>query len=236
MSRLLSSKRGSTSAMLIFLMVVLIIFGVLAFMSAYANYRLGQSGQDWYVDAYKLDSQGEAIAAQMDGVLADAEEQARSYIDQGGYRGAVTLADAALQQRVESFWQAGGGGPARAEELFQRLYYYFAAQGLSQMGVSADEVTPEFSLYFGGEIAQAEDYLAFDRPLEADTLSLSGRITSLDGRRYLLVSLTVTAPTYTYEARDGALVGVRTGARFKVTQWQQQQPPLEPSPSPDAGA
>lgn len=83
-------QRGSSSVMVIFLVIVLMVFAVLAFYAAYSNYQLSSKSQQWQQRYYALDAQGEAALYAIDEALLDAQAHAQ-YTDDfaAQYRTAV---------------------------------------------------------------------------------------------------------------------------------------------------
>lgn len=79
----LFSERGAALVLVIFLMVVLVSFGILAMTSAAANRRLSAKTLDWRTDYYALDAQAADIVHEIDGLLLEAELHARESLGSG---------------------------------------------------------------------------------------------------------------------------------------------------------
>ena len=62
----LRSRRGAASALIILLLVMLVIFGVLAMVSAAANLKLARRQADWNKAWYLADARAEAVYAEID--------------------------------------------------------------------------------------------------------------------------------------------------------------------------
>jgi hypothetical protein len=60
------SRRGAASALIILLLVMLVIFGVLAMVSAAANLKLARRQADWNKAWYLADGSAEAVFAELD--------------------------------------------------------------------------------------------------------------------------------------------------------------------------
>ena len=60
------SRRGAASALIILLLVMLVIFGVLAMVSAAANLKLARRQADWNKAWYLADGSAEAVYAELD--------------------------------------------------------------------------------------------------------------------------------------------------------------------------
>lgn len=71
------SERGASLVLVVFMMVVLVSFGILALTSASANMRLSLKTRDWRTDYYALDSRASDIVFAADQLLYEAEMEAR---------------------------------------------------------------------------------------------------------------------------------------------------------------
>jgi hypothetical protein len=95
----LQSKRGSASAVVVMVTVLLAVFGVLALVSSYSGLKLAQRHATWSSDYYKVDAEAEAMLASIEGDLAAAAAKAGSTSASGTF---PDLAAEALSLRVPS--------------------------------------------------------------------------------------------------------------------------------------
>jgi len=93
----LRSRRGSASAVVVMVTVLLAVFGVLALVSSYSGYKLAQRHADWTTAYYKVDSQAEGALALIEGDLAAAAAEAGDVSATGRF---PALAALALADRV----------------------------------------------------------------------------------------------------------------------------------------
>lgn len=83
----LRSRRGAASALIILLLVMLVIFGVLAMVSAAANLKLARRQAEWNSAWYLADAGAEAVLAEIDqlcrssAAAGDGPEQLAGLID-----------------------------------------------------------------------------------------------------------------------------------------------------------
>jgi len=93
----LRSRRGSASAVVVMVTVLLAVFGVLALVSSYSGYKLAQRHAAWTTDYYAVDAKAEAALAAIEGDLAVAATTAGDVSATGQF---PTLAGMALADRV----------------------------------------------------------------------------------------------------------------------------------------
>jgi hypothetical protein len=74
---LVKKKRGSSSIMVILIMLTLVVFGVLALMSSYSDLKLSKKNASWLEKYYSLDAKGEDLLSQIDSRLIAAAKKAR---------------------------------------------------------------------------------------------------------------------------------------------------------------
>lgn len=70
----LRSRRGAASALIILLLVMLVIFGVLAMVSAAANLKLARRQAEWNKAWYLADASAEAVYADLDQLCRSSAE------------------------------------------------------------------------------------------------------------------------------------------------------------------
>jgi len=93
----LRSKRGSASAVVVMVTVLLAVFGVLALVSSYSGYKLSQRHAEWTSAFYRTDSQAVGVLAAIEGDLASAAEDAGDVSATGPF---PALASLALAERI----------------------------------------------------------------------------------------------------------------------------------------
>ncbi len=65
-------NRGSSSVLVIMIMLTLVVFGLLVFMSSYSSLKLANKNGDWVKGYYALDTKAEMLTAQIDKCLKEA--------------------------------------------------------------------------------------------------------------------------------------------------------------------
>ncbi len=73
-------RKGASSVIVLFTIVILITFSFFTIVSANADYRKSLEASEWNNSYYELDSYGESVVAEIDDVLYHAEQDAVHYI------------------------------------------------------------------------------------------------------------------------------------------------------------
>lgn len=76
--RKLKSRKGSASALIVLMVVLLAVFGAMALTSAAANLRLATRHADWSREFYAYDAQAERLVAQLDATARKAAAENQS--------------------------------------------------------------------------------------------------------------------------------------------------------------
>ncbi len=96
-ARTVRSRRGSASAVVVLVTVLLAVFGVLALVSSYSGYKLAKRHADWTTAYYSVDAQAVSFLADVESSLAAAAGEAGSVSAAGAY---PDLAETAMALRV----------------------------------------------------------------------------------------------------------------------------------------
>ena len=81
MKKWFCNEEGATSVLIIFMMIVLVTLGVFAIVSAEVNIKFSQKAANWSEKYYALESQAEKYVSEVDAVLAIAEADAKTYVE-----------------------------------------------------------------------------------------------------------------------------------------------------------
>ena len=126
---------GSASALVIFVLLCLAIFSVLAMMLAYSDYKFSKKNLVAIDNFYKLDALATEKAAEIDAVLWQAQTEAASFINTGVISDTVKYRDEGDNNFPDS---------ADKSEMLEWQYLAFARQGLA--GIDGIDVTADPSL------------------------------------------------------------------------------------------
>lgn len=222
MTALLRDRRGATSVLVIFMMIVLVVFAVLAFTTAYANYRLSQKTAQASVENYALDDQAFAALMKIDASLANAEITAQQILlgDMLPSQGAAFTAEQVLKITHAR------GQEAALPDLMTRLYMQSAYRQLDELNQSNSGIRIRCAAPY-----EDGDFLDFTRPTPtAGVLQASIALTGGDapGDKQLDVLIDIAPPAYSLRLVNGSVQGERqeeTG-RYEIAQWRQWQIPF----------
>ncbi len=122
------SRRGSASALIVLMVVLLAVFAALALSAAAANLRMAQSHADWSADFYRLDARAERFLAAVDhqamaGDDAAASEQRVAAVRVDG------VTDVICRREVAALWIAAVAGDPQARGIEVRLRWPIGADG-----------------------------------------------------------------------------------------------------------
>lgn len=81
----LEKRQGSSTILVLFMIVVLVTLGFFTIVSASLNYKLSLKTSQWNKSYYELDSKGEIIKAKIDEACYRAEQEAVKYVMVSGY-------------------------------------------------------------------------------------------------------------------------------------------------------
>lgn len=87
---MMKKRKGASTVLVLFMIVVLVTLGFFTIMSATLNYKLSLKASAWNKAYYELDSQGEAIVAEIDNYLYLAEQDSVKYFMQAEYKNETT--------------------------------------------------------------------------------------------------------------------------------------------------
>ena len=223
--------RGASSVLVMFMMIILVVLGALAFTASYANLSLSRRTHAAYADMYALDAAGEGALARVDACLKEAEAMAADYVGSGGYTLQVggPLDPDAQRLVYGGYTLASSSDAARKtylEGLLPRVYCYFALSALAPM-VEAGEAEVALDPRYDGASALLAPGVPADGAL---AVSFTVAFADAPGSRRLSCGLDVVCPAYDITpARDYAAVARVDGAasRIRLTSWRHWQLPFE---------
>ncbi|MGI5877080.1 MAG: hypothetical protein ACOX7W_00580 [Christensenellales bacterium] len=136
---MIANEKGSTSVLVILVIIVLATFAGIAVTSSWINRKLAMKNVSWTEQYYEQDRLAEYKTARIDAVLLAAQEKALAYFTDGYFAQGKLPEGIAPSTVPENFLREADGartGAQRvsaAETLFTRLYWYYAAEGLSRI-------------------------------------------------------------------------------------------------------
>jgi hypothetical protein len=141
----MKSNRGSSSVLVILIMVTLIVLGLIALMSTFSELKLARKNAEWVKTYYALDGKAENLLSRVDSCLKAAADDAGRYISGREYEkaGGGTL-PADVQTAVNAAWSKARA--ANAEDrylkgLYARLYYLYSLNRLKASDIKDLQVS-----------------------------------------------------------------------------------------------
>lgn len=133
MKRFLKDKRGSSSVLIILILLSLTTFSVLAVMSAYSDVKLARKSLTSAKSYYALDTLGERLLGDVYTLVDSANTAAERYVAEGGYQQRThSELPAALAGELNDRY--GGSSPTVAEqtEIRTRVTRALILEGLPE--------------------------------------------------------------------------------------------------------
>lgn len=143
-----NSTRGSSSVLVIMIMLLLITFGVLAMMSSYSNLKIARKNADWTQGYYRLESAAELDMMTFKTLYEEAIGQTNNLLNGGALDENVLKAlPVEMQTAIKSSYQQVLTSNETSSPLFERqlfLYQFFVAYKKStliekQLDINFDE-------------------------------------------------------------------------------------------------
>lgn len=228
MLRVLKDKKGATSVLVIFMMIVLVVFATLAFTTSYANYRLAVKAANVTAENYALDDLASQMLLKIDSALAEAETQAQATLSQGGVQGQVPGIDHVQATAIQTAYAGARVRNTFLDDLMARTYMHCAVQALSAM-------EEQYGGLYMTLNAPYEDgnFFDFTRPAPDDgTLSMSIALTTgtEQGDKQLDVTIGILPARYQLSDEGSAGIhGMRAEtyrSRYQIDVWKQWQIPF----------
>lgn len=232
---MIANEKGSTSVLVILVIIVLATFAGIAVTSSWINRKLAMKNVSWNEQYYEQDRFAEYKTARIDAVLLAAQEKALAYFSEGYFaRGKLPegIAPSAVPEnllREADSAQTEAQRRSTAESLFTRLYCYYAAEGLSRIATEES-----LDLAITGE--NPARFLNPDTALPAQgdlTVSFTQSSGDMPGDLRLHGALDVLPPVMSADIEDGEnwrfsvrFVSEPGSSRFSIVGWYASQVPM----------
>lgn len=201
MRYLIKNEDGSSSILVIILMVVLMVFGLAVLTTSLSNLRLSEKKRSWLADYYKVEGLAEKEIALIDHLLSESEDKALKVMEDGSY--------------VDDYMLDGPVSGSQWESIYAVVYH--------------DIMTETILDYIAGnqESSLAIGNYDIDAILSGNAIPVS-RLdfdTAIQGEAYpkhISVTLALHNPTTTGLDGDNRLM-----KRFGIERFEQWQAPFE---------
>ena len=193
-------SRGAASIIVIFMIMVLFVFGMLSLTTALANSRLSVKSASWVKEYYQVERLAEQLIMEVDACLETAELRAREFVVKQG-------------SDFEGF--------KSYEDEMHRFFYYFACEELERLPQEyVDEVDLDKARYADRSIP-VEEILT---PLVYLEISVPGV------NKHILAAVQAVYPEYRIAANANPVNGSRVNPdepRFEIIEWREWQKPFD---------
>ncbi len=163
--KLLKNNKGSALIMVFAVVLLLVSFGTITLLAGVSNAQMGARYRNWSQEYYEVDQLTENYVAQMDSLLNNAENYARSYFANRAYEDATPDVskipvmnglsnnlrfnfDTDLQRLINQYWSHSVQSTDESQYVtnlkkfidvgFKKLYYYYAINILDRWSDSLE--------------------------------------------------------------------------------------------------
>ncbi len=231
LSAWLRNRRGASSVLVIFMMIVLVVLGILAFTAAYANLSLSRKTASHLQSIYTLDDQAEECVQAVEAALISAEQRACDAFAAGRFPDDLGAGDRVDDLQASLAAAKAANDTAMAQALFARTYYAFADSALETLCAANESIS--FAYDEAQDFMFSDDFLNLDlAEPEVGALRVSVHISRGEevGRQQLDVLLEVRSPAYELSFAGEGLKGARErGAplsHMRTAAWKHWQIPF----------
>lgn len=139
-------ERGSSSVLVIMVMLLLITFGVLAMMSSYSNLKIAKKNAEWTKDFYALESIAELDLVTFEMLFKEAQSQTSDLLKNGTIDLVTikSLPDAVEKEILQAFQSLPVGDQVKMNGFYNRLFLYYFYEGLANSTISEKAMTCNF--------------------------------------------------------------------------------------------
>jgi hypothetical protein len=226
MVKYLKSNKGSASVLVILIMLTLIVFGVLAMMSSFADLKLAQKSGDWIKNYYSLDGKGDTLVQKIDECLIHAETEANLYIKNKSYEKALSdQISRDLQKEIRTGWiQCQGEEESEKEYLnnvYTKLYFYLAAERLEAAVLKND-----FHIEYTLDILGNETFFDINFKLpQKDIIKVSTLLSDETGSSAQIIDIVIEILCPTNDYYNAEMLN--KASRYRILKWKQLQNQFE---------
>lgn len=162
-----NGQRGSSSVLVIMVLLMLITFGVLAMMTSYSNLKIARKNAEWTQDFYKLESLAGNHLAEVESHIIFSADFADEYIQGMRYKEPSPQGfDYPWQDEVYKKWLVSSQDDAFTDEIRNWIFEMSLTDSLSQMDIEFElNMDSDGSLAF---ITTSEDNRHFLTHLQID--------------------------------------------------------------------
>ncbi len=202
----LKKRQGASSVLILFTVVILVTLGLFTIVSASVNYSQSQKSALWTRSYYELDSYGEALLANVDNALFQAEQEAVNYIMTSEY----------LQNNAETI-------PSEIHEINKDIYNndknnVYKVLNNTYKSLAINYLKPLEDTYDSNVVA------IYNEDGSVYSLFYTAVLTKYDDLEFKFdIKINIQDILYDINVQDGVISGKKIDfkKRYLVTKWQQ---------------
>lgn len=162
-----NEQRGSSSVLVIMVLLMLITFGVLAMMTSYSNLKISRKNAEWTQSFYRLESLAENHLAQIETYIIYSADFADEYIEEMRYKEPSPQGfEYPWQDEIYKKWLISAQDDVFSLETRNWIFENNLKESLEQMPIEYElNIDPEGMLNF---ISTSEDNRYFLTRLQID--------------------------------------------------------------------
>jgi len=233
---MIRNNRGSTSILVILVIIVLATFGGVAVTSSWTNKKLAMKSVSWNEEYCLQEKKAEYITARIDAILLEAQNMALEYFSEGNFAQSKKPSGIMPSLVPDNFLGIFEDSQSVAERtlavriIFRRLYYYYAAVKLHELaadtGIEVIGTNNDAGWFLDTEAAA---------PMAGDlTVAFSVSAGNRPGDLYIDVGMQIWEPEYDLEIDDGTnwrhtveFKPQNGSVRYRITDWNAGQVPMQ---------
>lgn len=212
--KIIKSNRGSSSVLVILIMVTLVVLGLMALMSTFSGLKLARKNAEWVKTYYVLDGKAENLLSGIDSCLKDASGDAGKYISDKAYEKAENgTLPANIQTAVHTGWNnalAANTEEKYLQALYNRLYYMYCLNNLKASDMKDLQIYCDLDFENAALFEETSE-------LEDGAVTVSSTVqdeTVPDGRRLLIAVSLKPVDKVTLNSGE-------SGEFYEITAWKE---------------
>lgn len=235
---MIRNNRGSTSVLVILVIIVLATFGGVAVTSSWTNKKLAMKSVAWNEEYCLQEQKAEYMTARIDAILLEAQNKTLEYFSEGDFAQGKQPSGVMPSLVSEDFLNSFEDNESKTERIlavrtiYRRLYYYYAAVKLQELAADT-----------GIEVIVANDDAGWflntgaAAPMAGDlTVAFTVSAGDQPGDLFLNVGMEILAPEYDLDIGDGTkwqysvlFKPLNGSVRYRITDWSTGQVPMQVS-------
>ncbi|MFV0503925.1 MAG: hypothetical protein ACK5LT_08165 [Lachnospirales bacterium] len=205
----MKNNKGVSTILVVFMVVVIVTFGMFALLTSRMNLLLSEKARDWTANYYKLDSMAEEEFRSIDALLSQSENLAIEYVIGKNYLNrSFTELPADLQESLYNIYDAEKSSKS-IYIILNAVYKYYAMDLI------------ESTLFDNINISLDTELTSFGT---VQSLVYKSKIHLSEEDAFINMELLINDILYEVSGNDGDYTGEHTeGERITIVAWNESQ-------------